>query len=124
MSFIAERMHRIKPSPTIAMSDKAKELKATGKDVIGLSAGEPDLDAAITKKTKWLILNSPSNPSGAAYSASDLRSIADVLLRHPDVWVLTDDMYEHLLYDDFTFTTIAQVEPRLYPRTLTMNGVS
>ena len=238
MSFIAERMHRIKPSPTIAMSDKAKELKAAGQDVIGLSAGEPDFDtpqnikdaakraidagdtkytavegtpalkkaisekfkrengltyapnqiivgtggkqvlfnalmatldagdevvipapywvsypdivalaeatpvavpcsqnngfrlraedleAAITKKTKWLILNSPSNPSGAAYSASDLKALADVLLRHPDVWVLTDDMYEHLLYDGFTFATIAQVEPKLYPRTLTMNGVS
>ncbi|HYC13408.1 MAG TPA: pyridoxal phosphate-dependent aminotransferase [Stellaceae bacterium] len=238
MPFLADRLSRIKPSPTIAMSDKAKELKAAGKDVIGLSAGEPDfdtpqnikdaakraidagdtkytavdgtpalkkaiaakfkrengldyapnqiivgtggkqvlfnalvatvnagdevvipapywvsypdivalaegtpvpvacsqnngfrlraedLDAAITKKTKWLILNSPSNPTGAAYSAKDLRAIADVLLKHPDVWVLTDDMYEHLLYDGFTFATIAQVEPKLYPRTLTMNGVS
>jgi len=238
MSFLADRLSRIKPSPTIAMSDKAKELKAAGKDVIGLSAGEPDFDtpqnvkdaakraidagdtkytavdgtpalkkaiaakfkrengldyapnqiivgtggkqvlfnallatvnagdevvipapywvsypdivalaegtpvavacpqnngfrlraedleAAITKKTKWLILNSPSNPTGAAYSAKDLRALADVLLKHPDVWVLTDDMYEHLLYDGFTFATIAQVEPKLYPRTLTMNGVS
>jgi aspartate aminotransferase len=238
MSFLADRLSRIKPSPTIAMSDKAKELKAAGKDVIGLSAGEPDfdtpqnvkdaakraidagdtkytavdgtpalkkaiaakfkrengldyapnqiivgtggkqvlfnallatvnagdevvipapywvsypdivalaegtpvavacpqnngfrlraedLDAAITKKTKWLILNSPSNPTGAAYSAKDLRALADVLLKHPDVWVLTDDMYEHLLYDGFTFATIAEVEPKLYPRTLTMNGVS
>jgi aspartate aminotransferase len=238
MSFLADRLRRIKPSPTIAMSDKAKELKAAGKDVIGLSAGEPDFDtpqnikdaakraidagdtkytavdgtpalkkaiaakfkrengldyapsqiivgtggkqvlfnallatvnagdevvipapywvsypdivalaegtpvavtcpqnngfrlraedleAAITKKTKWLILNSPSNPTGAAYSAKDLRALADVLLKHPDVWVLTDDMYEHLLYDGFTFATIAQVEPKLYSRTLTMNGVS
>ena len=238
MSLIAERMHRIKPSPTIAMSDKAKALKAEGKDVIGLSAGEPDFDtpqhikdaakraidagdtkytavdgtpalkkaiasklkrengltyasnqiivgtggkqvlfnalvatldagdevvipapywvsypdivslaeatpvpvacpqnngfrlrpedleAAITPKTKWLILNSPSNPTGAAYSAADLRAIADVLLRHKHVWVLTDDMYEHLLYDGFQFATIAQVEPKLYDRTLTMNGVS
>ncbi|MGE5201695.1 MAG: aspartate transaminase [Acidobacteriota bacterium] len=238
MSFLADRLSRIKPSPTIAMSDKAKELKAAGKDVIGLSAGEPDFDtpqnikdaakraidagdtkytavdgtpalkkaiaakfkrengldyapnqiivgtggkqvlfnallatvnagdevvipapywvsypdivalaegtpvavtcpqnngfrlraedleAAITKKTKWLILNSPSNPTGAAYSAKDLRALADVLLKHPDVWVLTDDMYEHLLYDGFTFATIAQVEPKLYSRTLTMNGVS
>jgi len=238
MSFLADRLSRIKPSPTIAMSDKAKELKAAGKDVIGLSAGEPDFDtpqnvkdaakraidagdtkytavdgtpalkkaiaakfkrengldyapnqiivgtggkqvlfnallatvnagdevvipapywvsypdivalaegtpvavacpqnngfrlraedleAAITKKTKWLILNSPSNPTGAAYSAKDLRALADVLLRHPDVWVLTDDMYEHLLYDGFTFATIAEVEPKLYRRTLTMNGVS
>jgi len=238
MSFIADRLHRIKPSPTIAMSDKAKELKAAGRDVIGLSAGEPDFDtpqnikdaakraidagdtkyttvdgtpalkqaiagklkrengltyatnqitvgtggkqvlfnalmatlnagdevvipapywvsypdivalaeatpvpvscpqnngfrlraedleAAITPKTKWLILNSPSNPTGAAYSEQDLRPIADVLLRHKDVWVLTDDMYEHLLYDGFKFATIAQVEPKLYDRTLTMNGVS
>jgi aspartate aminotransferase len=238
MSLIAERMHRIKPSPTIAMSDKAKALKAEGRDVIGLSAGEPDFDtpqnikdaakraidagdtkytavegtpalkkaiagkllrengltyaanqiivgtggkqvlfnalmatldagdevvipapywvsypdivalaeatpvpvacsqnngfrlraedleAAITPKTKWLILNSPSNPTGAAYSGQDLRQIADVLLRHEHVWVLTDDMYEHLLYDGFKFATIAQVEPKLYDRTLTMNGVS
>jgi aspartate aminotransferase len=238
MSFIAERLGRIKPSPTIAMSDRAKALKAEGRDVIGLSAGEPDFDtpqnikdaakraidsgdtkytavegtpalkkaiaekfkrennltyapnqiivgtggkqvlfnallatinpgdevvipapywvsypdivelaegtpvavpcsqnngfrlraedleAAITKKTKWLILNSPSNPTGAAYSAQDLRELADVLLKHPDVWVLTDDMYEHLLYDGFKFATIAEVEPKLYPRTLTMNGVS
>jgi len=238
MSFLADRLSRIKPSPTIAMSDKAKELKAAGKDVIGLSAGEPDFDtpqnikdsakraidagdtkytavdgtpalkkaiaakfkrengldyapsqiivgtggkqvlfnallatvnagdevvipapywvsypdivalaegtpvavtcpqnngfrlraedleAAITKKTKWLILNSPSNPTGAAYSAKDLRALADVLLKHPDVWVLTDDMYEHLLYDGFTFATIAQIEPKIYARTLTMNGVS
>ncbi|HTS94571.1 MAG TPA: pyridoxal phosphate-dependent aminotransferase [Stellaceae bacterium] len=237
MSFLADRLSRIKPSPTIAMSDKAKELKAAGKDVIGLSAGEPDfdtpqnvkdaakraidagdtkytavdgtpalkkaiaakfkrengldyapnqiivgtggkqvlfnallatvnagdevvipapywvsypdivalaegtpvpvacsqnngfrlrpedLDAAITNKTKWLILNSPSNPTGAAYSAEDLRALADVLLKHPHVWVLTDDMYEHLLYDG-CFATIAQVEPKLYPRALTMNGVS
>ena len=83
-----------------------------------------DLEAAITPRTKWLILNSPSNPTGAAYSEADLRSVAEVLLRHPQVWVMTDDMYEHLVYDDFRFTTIAQVEPRLYERTLTVNGVS
>ena len=82
------------------------------------------LDRAITPKTKWLIFNSPSNPSGAAYSARELRAIADVLLRHPQVWVLTDDMYEHLVYDGFRFATIAQIEPALYERTLTMNGVS
>ena len=82
------------------------------------------LEAAITPKTKWIILNSPSNPSGAAYSRADLRALADVLLRHPQVWVLTDDMYEHLLYDGFEFATIAEVEPKLYERTLTMNGVS
>jgi aspartate aminotransferase len=109
-------------------------------DIVALAEGTPvavtcpqnngfrlraeDLEAAITKKTKWLILNSPSNPTGAAYSAKDLRALADVLLKHPDVWVLTDDMYEHLLYDGFTFATIAQIEPKLYARTLTMNGVS
>ncbi|MDP2260719.1 MAG: pyridoxal phosphate-dependent aminotransferase [Caulobacter sp.] len=83
-----------------------------------------DLEKAITPKTKWLILNSPSNPSGAAYTREELQAIADVLLRHPQVWVLTDDMYEHLVFDDFEFVTIAQVEPKLYDRTLTMNGVS
>jgi aspartate aminotransferase len=82
------------------------------------------LEAAITPKTKWLILNSPSNPSGAAYTKAELRALADVLMRHPQVWVLTDDMYEHLVFGDFEFWTIAQVEPALYDRTLTMNGVS
>lgn len=82
------------------------------------------LEAAITPRTKWLILNSPSNPSGAAYTKAELRALADVLLRHPHVWVLTDDMYEHLVYDNFQFTTIAEIEPALYDRTLTMNGVS
>jgi aspartate aminotransferase len=238
MSFLAQRLSRIKPSPTIAVTTKAAELKAAGRDVIGLGAGEPDfdtpmhiqeaaiaamkrgetrytavdgtpalkqaicakfkrengldykpnqitvgtggkqvlynalmatldagdeviipapywvsypdivalcdatpvavncpqnngfklrpedLDAAITPKTKWLILNSPSNPTGAAYTADELRAIAAVLLKHPQVWVLTDDMYEHLVFDGFKFATIAQVEPRLYERTLTMNGVS
>jgi aspartate aminotransferase len=83
-----------------------------------------DLDRAITPKTKWLILNSPSNPSGAAYTHAEMKALTDVLLRHPHVWVLTDDMYEHLVYGDFQFVTPAQVEPRLYERTLTMNGVS
>ena len=82
------------------------------------------LEAAITPKTKWLIINSPSNPSGGAYTWDELKAIAAVLLRHPQVWVLTDDMYEHLVFDDFKFATIAQVEPKLYDRTLTMNGVS
>ena len=90
----------------------------------GFKVQAADLEAAITPKTKWLILNSPSNPSGAAYSAADLRALADVLLRHPHVWILTDDMYEHLIFDDFKFATIAEVEPALYDRTLTMNGVS
>ncbi|CAN7297937.1 pyridoxal phosphate-dependent aminotransferase [Phenylobacterium sp. LjRoot225] len=109
-------------------------------DMVLLAGGEPrfvttsaatgfkvqpaELEAAITPKTRWLILNSPSNPSGAAYTKAELRAVADVLLRHPHVWILTDDMYEHLVFDDFEFWTIAQVEPALYDRTLTMNGVS
>ncbi|MDX2233845.1 MAG: pyridoxal phosphate-dependent aminotransferase [Hyphomonadaceae bacterium] len=235
---VSDALRRIKPSPTIAVTAKARALKAEGRDVISLGAGEPDfdtpenikeaairavregktkytdvdgipelkdavvakfkrengleytraqvnvspggkavifnalmatcspgdevliptpywvsypdmallagatptfveatletrfkitpeaLDRAITPKTKWLIFNSPSNPSGAAYTEKELRALADVLLRHPHVWVLTDDMYEHLVYDGFRFTTIAQVEPALYERTLTMNGVS
>jgi len=85
----------------------------------------PDaLEKVITPRTKWLIINSPSNPSGGAYTRAELQAIADVLLKHPQVWVLTDDMYEHLVFDDFEFTTIAQVEPKLCDRTLTMNGVS
>ena len=82
------------------------------------------LEAAITPKTKWLIFNSPSNPTGAGYSRDELKGLTDVLMRHPHVWVLTDDMYEHLAYDDFQFCTPAQVEPGLYTRTLTVNGVS
>ena len=83
-----------------------------------------DLERAITPRTKWVILNSPSNPSGAAYTRDELKALTEVLMRHPHVWVLTDDMYEHLVYGDFVFTTPAQVEPALYERTLTMNGVS
>ena len=90
----------------------------------GFKLRPEDLEAAITPRTKWLILNSPSNPTGAAYTEADLRAVADVLLKHPHVWVMTDDMYEHLVYDDFAYKTIAQVEPRLYERTLTVNGVS
>ena len=109
-------------------------------DIVRLAGGEPvaapttaasgfklsaeGLERAITPKTRWLFLNSPSNPSGAAYTRSELRALADVLLRHPHVWILTDDMYEHLVFGDFEFSTIAQVEPALYDRTLTMNGVS
>ena len=82
------------------------------------------LDAAITANTKWLILNSPSNPTGAAYSADELRALGEVLLRHPQVWIMADDMYEHIVYDGFEFATIAQVVPALYERTLTVNGCS
>ncbi len=109
-------------------------------DMVYLAGGEPvfvdttaadnfklrpeALEAAITPRSKWIILNSPSNPSGAAYTADELKALAEVLMRHPQVWVLTDDMYEHLVYGDFKFTTILEVEPGLYDRTLTMNGVS
>jgi len=90
----------------------------------GFKLQPADLEKAITPKTKWILLNSPSNPSGAAYTRAELKALAEVLLRHPQVWILTDDMYEHLVFGDFEFSTIAQVEPALYDRTLTMNGVS
>ena len=100
--------------PVVVQGDVAKGFK--------LQAAA--LEKAITPKTKWVILNSPSNPTGAAYSHGEMKAITDVLLKHPHVWVLTDDMYEHLTYDDFKFVTPAQVEPKLYERCLTMNGVS
>ena len=90
----------------------------------GFKLQAEDLERAITPRTKWVLLNSPSNPSGAAYTHAELKQITDVLLGHPDVWVLTDDIYEHLTYGDFAFVTPAQVEPNLMDRTLTMNGVS
>jgi aspartate aminotransferase len=238
MEFLSTTLARVKPSPTIAVTTKAAELKAAGRDIIGLGAGEPDFDtpqnikdaaiaaiaagktkytpvdgipelkkaicakfkrdngldyvpaqvsvgtggkqilynalmatlnpgeevvipapywvsypdmvllaggepviapatleqdfkltpaaleAAITPKTKWFIFNSPSNPTGAGYSRAELKALTDVLMRHPHVWVMTDDMYEHLAYDGFEFCTPAQVEPALYDRTLTCNGVS
>ena len=109
-------------------------------DMVLLAGGEPvfvpttmengfkmkpeDLERAITPRTKWIIFNSPSNPTGAAYTKAELKKITDVLVRHPQVWVMTDDMYEHLVYDDFQFSTPAEIEPRLYERTLTVNGVS
>jgi len=109
-------------------------------DMVLLAGGEPvfvpttmesgfkmkpaDLEKAITPRTKWIIFNSPSNPTGAAYTKDELKAVTDVLVKHPHVWVMTDDMYEHLVYDDFKFYSIAEVEPRLYERTLTVNGVS
>ncbi|MBI3716607.1 MAG: pyridoxal phosphate-dependent aminotransferase [Betaproteobacteria bacterium] len=90
----------------------------------GFKMRAADLERAITPRTKWVLLNSPSNPTGAAYTRAELKALTDVLVRHPQVWVLTDDMYEHLVYDDFEFSTPAQIEPALYGRTLTMNGVS
>ena len=101
-------------TPVIVAAGAAQNYKIT-----------PDqLDAAITPRTKWLILNSPSNPTGAAYSEAELKALGEVLLRHPHVWVMADDMYEHIVYGDFKFTTIAQVVPALYERTLTVNGCS
>ena len=110
--------------PDIVMLAGGTPVFVEGKVENGFKLQAADLETAITPKTKWLILNSPSNPSGAAYSRAELKALTDVLLKHPHVWVLSDDMYEHLVYDDFAFTTPAQVEPRLYDRTLTMNGVS
>ncbi len=118
------------PAPYwISYAEMAK--LATGKPVTvncpqnnGFRLRPEDLEAAITPKTKWLILNFPSNPTGAACSRAEMKALADVLLRHPHVWILTDDMYEHLVYDGFEFCTIAQVEPRLKDRVLTVNGVS
>ncbi|WP_341703552.1 pyridoxal phosphate-dependent aminotransferase [Ferrovibrio sp.] len=110
--------------PDIVQFAGGKPVFVTGKAEDGFKLRPEVLDAAITAKTKWLVLNSPSNPSGAAYSRDELKALTDVLLKHPHVWILTDDMYEHLTYDNFVFTTPAQVEPALYERTLTMNGVS
>jgi aspartate aminotransferase len=90
----------------------------------GFKIRPEELEAAITPKTKWFILNSPCNPTGATYSAKELKGLTDVLLRHPQVWVLTDDIYEHLFYGDFELASVCAVEPKLYPRTLTLNGVS
>lgn len=101
-------------TPVIVPCDMASGFKLTAEQ----------LEATITEKTRWLMLNSPSNPTGAAYSWADLKALSEVLLRHPQVMILTDDIYEHLVYDGFEFATIAQVEPALYDRTLTMNGLS
>ncbi|MFN4164035.1 MAG: pyridoxal phosphate-dependent aminotransferase [Ferrovibrio sp.] len=110
--------------PDIVNFAGGKPVFVTGKAEDGFKLRPEALEAAITPKTKWVIMNSPSNPSGAAYTRDELKALTDVLLRHPHVWILTDDMYEHLTYDNFVFTTPAQIEPALYERTLTMNGVS
>jgi aspartate aminotransferase len=110
--------------PDIVMLAGGKPVIVQGPADKGFKLQATDLEKAITPKTKWLILNSPSNPSGAAYSHSEMKALTDVLVKHPHVWVLTDDMYEHLVYDDFKFCTPVEVEPKLYDRTLTMNGVS
>src|SRR5437764_210119 len=148
MAFLADRLARVKPSPTMAITALATELKAAGRDVIALSQGEPDFDTppnireagiraiqngetrytvfdgAITPKTQWLTMRSPSNPSGAVYTELEHRNNADVLMKHEHIWVMTNDMYEHLVYDDFDYKTHTQLDPRLYDRTLTVNGVT
>jgi len=110
--------------PEIVRLCGAEPVFAVADDTTGFKLSPDALEAAITPKTKWLLLNTPSNPTGAAYSAAELRGLADVLLRHPHVYILTDDIYEVLVYDGGSFATIAQVEPQLQARTLTMNGVS
>ncbi len=107
----------------VALADGVPVIVPCGQNT-GFKLRAEDLEAAITPRTRWFMLNSPNNPTGAAYSAEDLRPICDVLLRHPDVWVFTDDIYEKLVYDGFKAATIVQVEPRLRGRTVTMNGVS
>jgi aspartate aminotransferase len=110
--------------PDMALLAGGEPVFAEAKMEDGFKLRPEALEAAITPRTKWLVLNSPSNPSGAAYTRAELAGLGEVLKRHPHVWVLTDDIYEHLVYGDFEFTTIAQVVPELYDRTLTMNGVS
>jgi aspartate aminotransferase len=110
--------------PEMVLLAGGKPVAATATAETGFKLRPEQLEAAITPKTKWLILNSPSNPTGAAYTRAELKGLTDVLVKHPHVFVMSDDMYEHLVYDDFVFTTPAQIEPRLYERTLTVNGVS
>src|SRR4029077_1330670 len=110
--------------PEMVLLAGGKPVAATATAETGFKLRPEQLEAAITPKTKWLILNSPSNPTGAAYTRAELKALTDVLVKHPHVFVMSDDMYEHLVYDDFVFTTPAQIEPRLYERTLTVNGVS
>jgi aspartate aminotransferase len=110
--------------PDMVLLAGGEPVAVTGLEADGFKLRPDVLEAAITPRTKWLILNSPSNPTGAAYTRAELEALAEVLRRHPQVWVLTDDMYEHLVYGDFEYTTIAQIAPDLYDRTLTVNGVS
>ena len=110
--------------PDMVLLAGGEPVTVVGHEADGFKLRPEALEAAITARTKWLILNSPSNPTGAAYTGAELEALAAVLRRHPHVWVLTDDMYEHLIYGDFEYRTIAQVAPDLYERTLTVNGVS
>jgi aspartate aminotransferase len=110
--------------PDMVLLAGGEPVAVVGVEADGFKLQPAVLEAAITPRTKWLILNSPSNPTGAAYTRAELEALAEVLRRHPQVWVMTDDMYEHLVYGDFDYTTLAQVAPDLYDRTLTVNGVS
>ncbi|MFN3930620.1 MAG: pyridoxal phosphate-dependent aminotransferase [Brevundimonas sp.] len=110
--------------PDMVLLASGEPVSVIGHEADGFKLKPAALEAAITPRTKWLILNSPSNPTGAAYTGDELEALAAVLRRHPQVWVMTDDMYEHLIYGDFEYRTIAQVAPDLYERTLTINGVS
>jgi len=110
--------------PDIVLLAGGKPVMPETKMADGFKLRAEALERAITPKTKWLILNQPCNPTGACYTRDELKSLSAVLLKHPQVWVLTDDMYEHLVYGGFKYHTVAQVEPGLYERTVTMNGVS
>jgi aspartate aminotransferase len=110
--------------PDMVLLAEGTPVFVIGHEETGFKITPEDLDAAITPKTKWVLLNSPSNPTGAAYSRDELKALCDVLMKHPHVWVMTDDMYEHVIYDDFVFTTPVELEPALKDRTLTLNGVS
>ncbi|PPR12190.1 MAG: Aspartate aminotransferase [Alphaproteobacteria bacterium MarineAlpha11_Bin1] len=110
--------------PDMVLLAEGTPVFVNGLEANGFKITPEDLEAAITSRTKWVLLNSPSNPTGAAYTREELRGLTDVLLRYEHVWVMTDDMYEHVVYDDFGFSTVAEVEPELFDRTLTLNGHS
>ena len=110
--------------PDMVLLAEGTPVIVEGREAHGFKLMAGDLEAAITPRTKWVMLNSPSNPTGAAYTRDELKALTEVLLRHDHVWVMTDDIYEHIVYDGFEFTTVAQVEPGLVDRTLTINGVS
>ena len=110
--------------PDMVLLAEGTPVFVTGHEKNGFKITPEDLEEAITPKTKWVLLNSPSNPTGAAYTRTELKGLTDVLMRHPHVWLMTDDMYEHIIYDGFKFSTAAEIEPRLFDRTLTLNGHS
>ena len=110
--------------PDMVLLAEGTPVFVTGHEKNGFKIKPEDLEEAITPKTKWVLLNSPSNPTGAAYTRTELKGLTDVLMRHPHVWLMTDDMYEHIIYDGFEFSTAAEIEPGLFDRTLTLNGHS